>query len=485
MRQHLARLLYASALAGCSLIYNPSNLDDKGRQTDAAIADANPALLHIDEVKSGPLLEGAGQDGSAPQILVVYGGHMIKDAMVTVAPTTQNANVTITLSNVSIADDGNSFAAVVTANYMDTVGEAAGPIPLTITMTQAGAPAPVMIAWELRPLDELVAAGMQAAPPAGKIFSHVKVTGDVVFTQGTAPAIVRAVGAIDISGKVTANAMGATPGAGGCAGGQPQMNGTCYGGGKPYGGGGGFAERGVDGAGAADSGGAVSGDAYIKVYDGAGEEANRGAGGAGGGNVTGGGGSGGGGGGTIELTAGGNITLGDVIEAIGGVGGNSGLGTGAGGGSGGAVVLRSGNTLQHATNVVLAGGDGGTGALGGSLGGKGSLGRWRYDALVTMGVAPATPAGKRGPMLARPQNPIFEMRTPTLSIAGTAGDSVKVIVTGPDGIGEEKTITLQSATQAFVPPELPIGLDTICVLVPNGRPSDDVAKNCIEVAFVP
>ena len=216
------------------------------------------------------------------------------------------------------------------------------------------------------------------------------------------------------------------------------------------------------------------------------EETNRGAGGAGGGNLTGGGGAGGGGGGTIELTAGGNITLGNAIEAKGGVGGDSGLGTGAGGGSGGTVVLRSGNTLKHPTNVVVTAGAGGTGALGGNLGGAGAVGRWRYDAVVTTGTAPATPAAARGPMLARPQNPIFEMRKPTLSITGTVGDTVRVIITGPDGIGESKDIAIQSATQPFMPTtELPIGLDNVCVYVPNGRPSDDIAKNCIEVAFVP
>jgi hypothetical protein len=78
------------------------------------------------------------------------------------------------------------------------------------------------------------------------------------------------------------------------------------------------------------------------------------------------------------------------------------------------------------------------------------------------------------------------MRRPQLTIAGKSGDSVKVIITGPDGIGEEKTVTLQMEKQPFTPStDLPIGLDTICVYVPNGRPSDDVAKNCIEVAFVP
>jgi hypothetical protein len=485
MGQHLAKLLYATALSGCSLLYSPNNLDDKGTSPDAPIADANPALLRLDEMKSPPLLEGAGQDGSAPQILVVWGAQMTPAATITVEPTTPNANVAITVSNVSIAEDHNSFAALVTASYMDTVGEAAGPIPLTVTMSQPGAPTPVSIPWELHPLDELTTTGAQAAPPAGKIFSHVKVTGDVIFNPGAAPAIVKAVGGIDITGKVTANAMAMNAGAGGCNGGMPQLAGDCYGGGKPYGGGGGYAAKGADGNGNADSGGLESGDAYIKTYEGTNAEANRAGGGAGGGNGLTAGGVGGGGGGTIELTAGGNITVVGPIEATGAGGGNSGLGgTGAGGGAGGAVVVRAGNMLAHPMDVVLTGGDGGSGVTG--SGGKGAVGRWRYDAPTTTGTAPATPAATRGPILVRPSNPIFEMRRPQLMIAGKNGDSVKVIITGPDGIGEEKTVTLQMEKQPFTPStDLPIGLDTICVYVPNGRPSDDVAKNCIEVAFVP
>ncbi len=324
MGQHLARLLWATALGGCSLIYNPSNLPDKSTAIDAAVRDADPTKLRLDEVKSGPLLEGAGQDGSSKQILVVFGEHITKQARIEVM-----GNSMIETSNESIADDGNSFAVLVAASYMDTVNEAAGPIPLTITMTQPGAPAPVTIDWSLRSLDELVTPGPQAAPPPGKIFSRVKVNGDVVFNAGATPGIVHAVGAIEITGKVTANATNQTAGAGGCNGGMPQLAANCYGGGKPFGGGGGLAAKGDDGSGSTDSGGPQSGDPYIKTYDSSNpEESNRGAGGAGGGNLTGGGGTGGGGGGTIELTAGGNITLGGVIEAIGGTGGSSGLGTG-------------------------------------------------------------------------------------------------------------------------------------------------------------
>src|SRR5688572_29309951 len=137
MGQQLARLLYASALAGCSLIYNPSNLDDKGRSPDAPLADANPALLHLEEVKSGPLREGTGQDGSAPQLLVVYGSHITKEAKVSITPAANpmgQVAITVDETKLSIADDGNSFAVPVSAAYMDGVAEAVGPIELTVTV---------------------------------------------------------------------------------------------------------------------------------------------------------------------------------------------------------------------------------------------------------------------------------------------------------------------------------------------------------------
>lgn len=481
MRQSLASVLYASALAGCSLIYNPSNLPDQGSMPpDAPIADADPSMLHLDEVKSPPLLEGAGQGGSAPQLLVVYGGHITKAAMVSIAPKTNpNDEVSIQLSNLAIADDGNSFAALVTAAYMDGVGEAAGPIGLTITVTQDGA-SPTSIDWELRPLDEL-APGTQDAPADGKVFSHVDVDGDVTFNPGTRRAIVKAVGGIRVTGKVTANASGMAAGAGGCDGGAAAGTGACFGGGKSGGGGGGFAMAG--GNGANNTAGPASGDPLIKVYDGTGEAMNRGGGGGGGDGAV-----GGGGGGTIELTAGGDLEV-AMLEARGAGGEASGLGRGAGGGSGGAIVLRAGGMLAQPTSLDLAGADGGTGTLGlGNKGGAGSVGRWRFDAATVSGSAPGTPAPKRGPMIVRPANPIFEMTKPTLMVAGDpagSGAAVTLVVVYPDETTETKDVTLTGAVSSVVPPELAIGLNTICVLVPGGNFANDEAKNCIEVAFVP
>ena len=495
MRQHLTNLMWASCLAGCSLIYNPSNLPDRRADggpdappidapIDAPISDANPLLLQLDVVKSPALLEGAGQGGSAPQVLVVYGMHILKSAQLTVAPTTANTNVMLQVTNVSIAEDGNSIAALVRAGYMDTVDETGAnesePIPLTITVTQPGAD-PKTIAWSLRPLDELTATGVQPVPAADKLYSRVEIAGDIDFPAGGGRAIIRAVGSIAITQRASANASGQTGGAGGCNGGGGGADGLCHGGGKGAGGGGGGAGFVVVGGdGANNTGGATSGDALIKIYDGVGPEMNKGAGGGGGG------GAGGGGGGTIELTAGGDITVG-TVEANAAAGANGGLGSGGGGGAGGVVVMRAGGMLTFPTALSVAGGGGAGGTLG--SGGNGSIGRWRVDAANTMGTPPAvdgdTPAPRRGPMIVRPGNLIAEINKPTLMISGKSGDSIQLITLYPDGTSDTKTTTMTSDLYPVVPPTLAIGLNTVCVIVPGGNFANDEAKNCIDLAFIP
>jgi hypothetical protein len=480
MGQFLARVLYASALAGCSIIYNPSNLpNQQDAAVDAPVADANPALLQLSAVKSSPLLEGAGQGGSAPQLLVVYGMHITKQAQVKVEPTTANPNVMLQVSDVSIADDGNSFAANVRAGYMDNADEtganAMPPIELTITVTQDGAD-PKTITWSLLPLDEF-AMGAQPAPAAGKIFSRADVTGGVAFT-GANKAIVKVVGNINITMAVQANATDQTAGPGGCNGAASNADATaCFGGGKAAGGGAGFANAGVEGG--AGTAGSVSGDELVKVYDGIGAEMNRGAGGGGGNGA-----AGGGGGGTIEFTAGGDLNVASLV-ANGGAGGVAtlALSRGGGGGSGGVVVLRSGGMLTLPTSVTLNGGAGGAGVLG--SGGAGSIGRWRYDAVTVTGAPSMTPPPRRGPMLVRPANAISESKDVNLMLAGKSGDAVTLITLHDDGTSDSKEATMTSDLFPVVPPPLKIGINTICVIVPNGNFANDEAKNCIEMAFIP
>lgn len=470
------------------MIYNPSNLPnptgDGGPDarpvdaaTDSPISDANPALLVLTAVKSPPLLEGQGDGGSAPAILVVYGMNITKDA--TIAVTSENAMVSLALGTKSIANDGNSIAVLVTAHVMANVNEAAGDIPLTVTVSQPGA-TPQTRPWVLKPLDQLTMTGAQAVPAANKRYSRVVVTGDVDFNRGANRAIVQAVADIDVAGRVTANAEaagGGAPGSGGCDGGAANANGACFGGGLAGGGGAGLVTRGGDSS--AGTGGAMSGDEVVSSYVATGAAENKSAGGGGGGA------RGGGGGGTIELTAGGNINV-RRIEAVGAAGANAGLGNGGGGGAGGIVVLRAGSTLTYPTALTVAGGAGGQPGTLATMGGAGSIGRLRVDAAATAGTAPATPALRRGPMLVRPANPIFEITRPQLTITGTVGDKVDIIVLYPDGGGSQtmSQTTLTSATFMFQP-TLMIGLNQICVIVPGGNFARDEAKNCIDVAFIP
>lgn len=483
MRQHVTTLVCLSAIGGCSLIYNPSNLPDKSVAIDAPIADVNPALLRLDERKSPALLEGAGQDGSQPQILVVYGEHITQQA--TVKITSANSAASITVGEVAIANDGNSFAALVKAGYMDAVG-APTMIPLTIEVSQPGAAAQT-IDWSLQALDEL-RAGTQAPPPMGKLISRVDVTGDLHFETGTAKAIVKAVGGITVTGMLTANANGRDPGAGGCFGGIDNQPGECFGAGGAgatgaAGGGAGFAVAGAGGGGlGGGTAGPIAGDDLVRHYgDGSDAAMNRSAGGGGGSFA------GGGGGGTLELTAGGNITV-PALQAVGGTGGGGALGGGGGGGAGGVIVLRAGGTLAFPATLTVKGGDGGNSA---ADGGAGAVGRWRYDAAMTSGNPPAvdalaTPAPRRGPMIVRPADPIFRTDDPTITIAGEGGVEVTIITIRPDGAPSESTTQMTLGTTTTVrAPKLAIGLNKICVIVPGGSVANDEATNCIDVARIP
>ena len=76
--RHLAKLAPALLVGGCSLIYNPSNINkppadatDAQMTADAAIdapmlADANPADLVIQQISPATIYEGQGTGGSRP-----------------------------------------------------------------------------------------------------------------------------------------------------------------------------------------------------------------------------------------------------------------------------------------------------------------------------------------------------------------------------------------------------------------------------------
>jgi len=488
MGQHLATLIGTLALSGCSLIYNPSNLPSQTADSsiDTPIADADPSMLMLKEVKSPVLLEGAGQGGSQPQILVVYGSNITKQAMITLTGSTA---VHLDNTTIAIADDGNSFAALVRADYMDAANETdpmkVDPIPLTITVEQPGAPAPVPIGWTLKPLDQILASNPTFVPAAaGKMYSHIDISTGVgiISTPGAAnKAILRAVGNINVSMAVTADADSSTfkPGAGGCAGGAANAAGACFGGGQSGGGGGGFATTGGNNSSNAGAGSA-SGAPYIPIYDGMDDAMNRGGGGGGGGL------KGGGGGGVVELTAGGNLNV-KTVSANGSDGESATLSlTGGGGGAGGTIVLRAGAMLTMPTGVTFAGGAKGTGLLG--SGGVGSIGRWRFDAAAVTGTTTTMTAGpKRGPMIVRPANPIVEKAEDyMIMVTGNNGDDYQLLITYPNTQIATGMVHMGADMQTYtLTSKLAVGLNKLCILVPGGNSANDEAQNCIEVAFIP
>src|SRR5512146_826796 len=100
MRQHLATLTPV-LLGGCSLIYNPNNIEkppadasntiDVMEMIDARIdaparADANPAALTVLDASPSVIFEGQGVDNSAQVMLVISGHHFIPGATVQVSP---------------------------------------------------------------------------------------------------------------------------------------------------------------------------------------------------------------------------------------------------------------------------------------------------------------------------------------------------------------------------------------------------------------
>jgi hypothetical protein len=205
--------------------------------------------------------------------------------------------------------------------------------------------------------------------------------GSTLKFVGTRPVIVAVFGDARILGTFTADASGATPGAGG-----NQACGTSAGTdgmgvlftGTGGGGGGAFATRGADGGNgnglSADNrgfGGQIRGSTSLApLIGGCG-------GGTGGGctNPT----LGGAGGGAIQLSVSGNLQVNGVISANGGEGANgcSGLGAvggGGGGGSGGAILIEANDlTIAFGAGISANGNRGGNGVAGGGGGGGGNL----------------------------------------------------------------------------------------------------------------
>lgn len=501
MRQHLAIFVTIFLLGGCSLIYNPDNIHkpaDAKPFFDAPIdaeiiTDVNPAALELDDLAPTAIFEGQGTSNSRPCILVVR-GHQMLDATITVAPTTANPLVTLTLGTQMVSPDHNEIAVEVTAAVMPTVN--AGPnIPLTVTVTQTGATQ--SLPWALTPLDQFPTGATIDVSTLKPSYSSVTISSAVTFT-GATQAIIVSMSSITTTAAISASASGATSGPGGCDGGVASSVGACAGGGglgtSGGGGGAGFAAVGTNGGGSSGvgAGGAATGDPLIATYNGhpvGSLSANKASGGGGGAGGIGGGGTGGGGGGTIELTAGGDVTI-SGITVNGSVGGAaSGVGnSGGGGGAGGVILLRSGSTIAMGSVALSAQGQlGGAGGVAGSAGGAGALGRIRFDAPATPTIPGGTlPAPHRGPAFVTPPT-ITTTQRPTLSLIGTANDGYSYVLHDQDGnqqdMGSGRSFG-NDGTDSFVP-VLTAGDNEVCVIVAGGVYTDPEAKDCVHIAFMP
>ncbi len=519
VRQQLANLFWLSALSGCSLIYNPNNLDDPqaidasiriDAMVDAEIKDGDPTMLVISSVEPELLLEGEGDGGSPKGIIFVNGMHIAAGATISVTTTDPELadDVMLTVGPTRVGIDGNSAAALVTCNVMELLNDPTAIIDLTVTVTQLanGVEKTAEFPWMLKPLPQLT--DMNVASPVMQtdlqpLYSRVVVTEDIDFVGDSAISI-NAVADITLSGTLRANAPRGNSedttsaftaqGPGGCAGGAIGQPGGCEGAGTNGsegggGGGGGFGTPGGAGGGNAGSGGAVHGNAQLAAFGTV--DGNVSAGGGGGSiapTLGGTAGAGGGGGGTIEITAGGTVLLG-TLEAKGAPGqaatdgALSTVGAG-GGGSGGVVLVRSGAMLT-APLVDVSGGAAGSSPD--NPGGRGGAGRIRYDAPMGVALAKAgNPASVRGPQISSLDDTrIFDVQRPSLSVAGQDGSAISFVTihagTTSDILG---TKTLTDSTTMIEPDVFDIGYTQICVLVEGAAAGSRPGRNCLGFARI-
>lgn len=501
MRQLVANLALVVGAGGCSIIYNPNNIT---KPVDSAIdspadasIDADPNNLKLTDARPLFLDEGQGDFGSRPEILVVQGSNFVSGVTVSIVGA-MPVQIDVDNAHLVLASAADYIAVPVTAHVDGTLGESVGPIALTIQVSQPATNGPVMATLpnvvSLHPHDELSALPA-TAPAADLLFSKVDVAAALTITPGatnTTPYAIRVVSSITV-GNLTAkggNGNKATPGGAGpngCGGAAPVANASCPGGGKAGtsttlstqsggdGGGAGFAAIGTPGTGGSGpgAGGAMVGDDLIASY-----ASNQAAGGGGGGaSLLGVGGAGGGGGGTIELTAGGDVTVG-TVDVSGGQGAAKNSGGGGGGGAGGIIMLRAGGALTASTLTAVGGG--GTGGTAND--GTGSVGRIRWDAPA--GAAPsATPVAVRGPAFVT-ATPLV-MTTASLQLVGAPNHQFSVYHSDSGGQHNDAAGSFDGSGNATITPQLGVGFDRVCITLMGGMQGAPEADKCVDVAYLP
>jgi hypothetical protein len=495
MRFVLAGLAVALC-AGCSIIYNPNNIQPRPDAPLDAVPDADPTMPRIDDVLPALIYEGAGSGNSRPALVVIHGRNFVPDATVTFTP---SMAATLVVKQTQVSFDHDWIAVTVEIDPDANLHDGA-PVALAVSVAQDNSMA---TANDTAAMHNVALQGLEEYPALGatKIYSKI-VASSISFTAGSLPrAVFRTTSSISITGAISASGAAQEAGPGGCRGGSSGTQGAgtnsdtppvnCQGRGNsvgtgllgsPLGGGGaGFVSKGNQGNGGGGTGGDMTGNATISSYSIA-TGPNVASGGGGGANTSlvGGpnGAAGGGGGGTVELTAGGDITVG-AITANGADGLTAGGGPG-GGGAGGVIMIRAGATASFGALSVQHG------KGGGNFGGPGdaSDGRIRVDSAAGM---QAGASGYIGPMFVGAPL-ISTVKSPMIMLRGTANTSdaagrvidsngVAVSTFSPSFLGNG----IATPTVTLTP-----GYNKICVTVANAAsPPDPESTNCIEMAFLP
>ncbi len=489
MRQQVAKLWPVVFVGGCSLVYNENNINPPSdARADSAIdapADANPANLTITGVESPILVEGQGEDGSRPALLVIRGTNIVTGARVTVEAAPPNMAMVEVVDEPAIVSAQSDLIVVKVIARVDNTLSNGTTEDLVVKVSQ---PSPLggmveqMTTWQLKGLEELIGATAGVNTSSPREYSRVSI--GTLTISGGQKVLVRATGGITITNAIDVSAItgtnSANAGPGGFAGGVGEMGGAGPGGGKQGvkgskgGGGAGFASAGGDGGSNLGSGGAMTGDVLVTRY-----ATNAGSGGGGSD------GFGGAGGGILELTAGGNLTVSAMISANGSAGKSVAIvGGGGGGGSGGVVVLRSSGTAT-VNGISVAGGAGGTSGLLAGAGGPGKEGRARIDAVtITGNVGPA----HRGAMFAATAPTIVRTNTPMLTVLGSIGDNFDLqrVNLSFAPVGSIKPVAFGGAdTLDVAAPTLDAGFNRVCIVPEGSGLGNPESRNCIDLVYLP
>ncbi|MCB9561448.1 MAG: hypothetical protein H6709_15595 [Kofleriaceae bacterium] len=498
MRRLVPCVALGLAMPACTIIYDPGDLPrPDGALVDApppdAPYDADPAQLEVTAIEPDSVLEGTGGDGGRPATFVIDGDSITRDVVVTAA-FTDGAMETLAIEDVVVADDGRRAAVAVRIPVDDQLPVGASRT-LRFTLAQAGVTgdADVTVAG----LDELTltADAGRAVTSLAAMYSRITVTGAVHFT-GAVPAMLRATGDITLGATLDVDAVGATPGPHGCAGGGDNTHGGCGAGGGQQGkdnslltlmsgdggGGGSFGSAGTDGVGEDGAPGTPTGnDMLVPIVTAGTDAGNRGNGGGGGGagSLGGAGLQGGSGGGVILIASGADlvVTAGEV-SADGGDGASANSKGGGGGGSGGAILVRAAGTITASGPWLHA--EGGSGGTAGNHGGDGGLGRIRVDVPGTPGSTSTSPVAVRGPAWAADAPVLVGAPDVTVRLHGEPGRTFVVMV-GDDAVADQSINASGFRDYALT---LAAGHNEVCAITDATQLARDEARSCIDIVYL-